>query len=134
MIHELQDALIFGYETFQERQVDTPFETAYLQLMQLSHQQNIIYFCIKKDGIVAYKCWGGEHKEYQVSSYCLSNIRKIIESDKEKIMRFVIGSSWQGWPINFVFENTGGIHATDTRELSRSSIKYLSHYTQKYRN
>lgn len=33
MIHELQDALIIGYETFQERQVDTPFETAYLQLM-----------------------------------------------------------------------------------------------------
>lgn len=39
-------------------------------------------------------------------------------------MRFVIGSSWQGWPINFVFENTGGIHATDTRELSRNHDRF----------
>ena len=125
MIRELNNELIFGYETFCERQVDKHYETVYLQMMLLTHQQNVIYFYIKKDGIVAYKCWGGEHKECRVSSYCLSNIRKIIAADKEKIMRFVIGASWQGWPISFVFENSGyGIRATDTSELSRVHDKF----------
>lgn len=58
MIRELNNELIFGYETFCERQVDKHYETVYLQMMLLTHQQNVIYFYIKKDGIVAYKCWG----------------------------------------------------------------------------
>lgn len=121
MISELYDELIFGYETFRSRQVAKKYEFAYVQMIQLTQQKNIIYFYIKKNGTVAYKCWGGEHKEFQITLKCLSEIRDMIFDEHMKIKHFVLGASWQGMPINFVFENTGyGLRATDMNELSRT--------------
>ena len=125
MVLELCNELIFGYETFRERQVSKKYGDAYKLLAIQTFQKNIIYFYIKKDGTVAYKCWHGEHKEFTVTSKCLSDIRAIIADEKTKIMHFVKGACWQGMPINFVFENSGyGIRATDMRELSRTRDRF----------
>ncbi len=126
MVFEIQNELIFGYETFREGQVQRDYSARYKLMVATTLQRNIIYFYIKKDGTVAYKCWLGEHKEVQVTPKCISEIRAILENEKEKIKRFVIGACWMGMPINFIFENTGyGIRATDMSELSRTKDKFM---------
>ncbi len=126
MTHEINKNIIFGYETFREGQVNKRYSDAYVAEVMRTGQNNIVYFCIRDDGSVAYRCWQDTPCEFHVSEQCIADVRTVLKNEHARIRRFVCGACWQSMPVNFIFENIKGfgLRVTDMDELSRTRDKF----------